>query len=83
MSTSSTKQAKVDRVVDAFRRTGTLDRAFDNLAARRLGINLTDLDCLSAIQRRGSLTAGELATSTAWNAPATRAASATRPTAAA
>src|SRR5690349_18687855 len=58
---SSPKQAKVDRLVDAFRHNGTLDRAFDNLAARQLGLNLTDLDCVSAIQRRGSLTAGELA----------------------
>jgi DNA-binding MarR family transcriptional regulator len=58
---SSPKQAKVDRLVDAFRHTGTLDRAFDHRAARRLGLNLTDLDCVSAIQRRGALTAGELA----------------------
>lgn len=58
----SSKQAKLDRLVDAFRHNGNLDRAFDNLAAARLGINLTDLDCVSVIQRRGSLTAGELAT---------------------
>jgi DNA-binding MarR family transcriptional regulator len=61
-SRSSTKQSKIDALVDAFRLNGNLDRAFDNLAARRLGVNLTDLHCLSIIQSRGGVTAGELAT---------------------
>jgi DNA-binding MarR family transcriptional regulator len=56
-----TKQKKIDQLVDAFRHSGNLDRAFDTLAARRLGVNLTDLDCLNVIERRGSVTAGELA----------------------
>lgn len=33
----------------------------DELAARRLGINRTDLRCLSRLSARGALTAGELA----------------------
>lgn len=57
----TSKQAKLDRVVDAFRHVGNLDRAFDNLAARRLGLNLTDLDAINMIERAGSVTAGELA----------------------
>lgn len=62
-STSRTpKQAKIDELVDAFRLNGNLDRAFDNLAARLLGVSPNDLECLSIVQRRGGVTAGELAT---------------------
>jgi DNA-binding MarR family transcriptional regulator len=61
LSRRSTKQAALDALVDAFRLNGNLDRAFDNLAAQRLGVNLTDLHCLSIIQSRGGVTAGELA----------------------
>jgi DNA-binding MarR family transcriptional regulator len=61
MSSRPTKQTTIDALVDAFRLNGNLDRAFDNLAARRLGVNLTDLQCLSVIQSRGGVTAGELA----------------------
>jgi DNA-binding MarR family transcriptional regulator len=61
MATRPTKQTKIDELVDAFRISGNQDRAFDNLAAQRLGVNLTDLHCLNIIERRGGLTAGELA----------------------
>ncbi|HWH92266.1 MAG TPA: MarR family transcriptional regulator [Baekduia sp.] len=61
MSSRATKQTKIDDLVDEFRVSGNQDRAFDNLAAQRLGINLTDLHCLNVIERRGSITAGELA----------------------
>jgi DNA-binding MarR family transcriptional regulator len=61
MSRRPTKQTKIDDVVDEFRVSGNQDRAFDNLAAQRLGVNVTDLHCLNVIGRRGSLTAGELA----------------------
>lgn len=61
MSTRITKQAKIDTLVDEFRRNGNQDRAFDYVAAQRLGINLTDLHCINIIERAGSLTAGELA----------------------
>jgi len=62
MSSPITKQARIDALVDAFRVNGNLDRAFDNLAAARLGVNLTDLHCLNIIESRGGVTAGELAT---------------------
>jgi DNA-binding MarR family transcriptional regulator len=62
MSRRPTKQTKIDDIVDEFRVSGNQDRAFDNLAAQRLGVNLTDLHCLNIIERRGSVTAGELAT---------------------
>jgi DNA-binding MarR family transcriptional regulator len=61
MSRRSPKQTTIDALVDAFRVNGNLDRAFDNVAAQRLGVNLTDLQCLSVIERRGGVTAGELA----------------------
>jgi DNA-binding MarR family transcriptional regulator len=61
MSSRITKQARIDALVDAFRANGNLDRAFDHLAAQRLGVNPTDLLCLNVIERRGGLTAGELA----------------------
>jgi DNA-binding MarR family transcriptional regulator len=61
MATRPTKQAKVDDLVDEFRIGGNQDRAFDNLAAQRLGVNLTDLHCLNIIEERGGVTAGELA----------------------
>jgi DNA-binding MarR family transcriptional regulator len=61
MSNRSTKQTKIDELVDEFRVSGNQDRAFDNLAAQRLAVNLTDLHCLNVIERRGSVTAGELA----------------------
>jgi DNA-binding MarR family transcriptional regulator len=58
------KQSKIDDLVDAFRHNGSLDRAFDTLAAQRLGVGASDLECLSIAQRRGGATAGELATET-------------------
>src|SRR4051795_13043969 len=62
MSSRITKQARIDALVGAFRVNGNLDRAFDNLAAARLGVNLTDLHCLNIIESRGGVTAGDLAT---------------------
>jgi len=56
-----TKQKLIDELVAAFRTSGNQDAAFDNLAARRLGVNTTDLLCLNAIENAGGLTAGELA----------------------
>jgi DNA-binding MarR family transcriptional regulator len=61
MSSRPTKQTKIDELVDEFRISGNQDRAFDNLAAQRLGVNLTDLHCLNVIERQGGVTAGELA----------------------
>ena len=61
MTRRNPKLAKVDEVLDAFRLSGNQDSAFDNLAARRLGVNATDLHCLNVIESRGGVTAGELA----------------------
>jgi len=59
-SPKSDKQQTIERLIAAFRTSGNLDAAFDNLAAERLGINRTDLHCLNAIENAGGLTAGEL-----------------------
>jgi DNA-binding MarR family transcriptional regulator len=48
-------------LITAFRASGNLDDAFDNLAAERLGVSRTDLHCLNAIENAGGLTAGQLA----------------------
>jgi DNA-binding MarR family transcriptional regulator len=58
---SGTKKQQVWELVELFRKNGNQDRAFDHLAAERLGINDTDLDCINIIERRGGVTAGELA----------------------
>jgi DNA-binding MarR family transcriptional regulator len=61
------RQSK-DRLIDdlgqQFRVYGNQEKAFDNLAAQRLGVNATDLNCLDIVQRVGSLTAGQLAAET-------------------
>ncbi len=61
MSKNRTKQAKVDALLVEFRTSGNLDNAFDALAARKLGVNPTDLHCLNILESRSGLTAGELA----------------------
>lgn len=61
MSRQTRKQEQIGELIELFRRNGNQDRAFDHLAAERLGINDTDLECLSIIERRGGVTAGELA----------------------
>lgn len=61
MPSQSSKQAKIDELVQQFRLSGNQDSAFDNLAAQRLGVSLGDLHCLNIIESRGGLTAGALA----------------------
>jgi DNA-binding MarR family transcriptional regulator len=61
MSRKTKKQDQVAELIELFRRNGNQDRAFDHLAAELLGVNHTDLDCLNIIERRGGVTAGELA----------------------
>jgi DNA-binding MarR family transcriptional regulator len=61
----SPKERLIGELVEAFRINGNQEHAFDNLAAERLGVNRTDLNCLDLIQRIGPVTAGELATETA------------------
>jgi len=59
----SRKDELIDELIAAFRDNGNQDDAIDNLAAKRLGVNRTDLHCLNAIENAGGLTAGELASS--------------------
>lgn len=61
MSRGPAKQRAIDELIEEFRASGSQENAFDTLAAARLGINRTDLDCVSIVQRRGGVTAGELA----------------------
>jgi len=58
----NSKAQLVDALIAAFRANGNQDDAFDNLAAKRLGVNRTDLHCLNTIENAGGLTAGRLAT---------------------
>src|SRR4051794_41399545 len=55
------KDELIDELIAALRDSGNQDDAIDNLAAKRLGVNRTDLQCLNAIENAGGLTAGELA----------------------
>ena len=55
------KDELIDELIAAFRDSGNQDDAIDNLAAKRLGVNRTDLLALNAIENAGGLTAGELA----------------------
>jgi DNA-binding MarR family transcriptional regulator len=61
MSPRTGKQEQLGELIELFRRNGNQDRAFDHLAAELLGVNDTDLECLSIIERRNGVTAGELA----------------------
>jgi DNA-binding MarR family transcriptional regulator len=51
----------VEELMEQFRLSGNRDRAFDHLAAERLGVNDTDQHCLNIIESTGGLTLGELA----------------------
>jgi DNA-binding MarR family transcriptional regulator len=61
MTARQSKRRVVDELIREFRVSGSQDNAFDALAADRLGINQTDLHCLSIIENSGGLTAGEVA----------------------
>jgi DNA-binding MarR family transcriptional regulator len=61
VSSRTRKQRQVEELIELFRLNGHQDNAFDQLAAESLGINRTDLECLSIAERRGGATAGELA----------------------
>jgi DNA-binding MarR family transcriptional regulator len=56
-----TKAELMAALGQAFRESQNRAQAFDELAAERLGINLTDLRCMDLIEQHGGLTAGELA----------------------
>ena len=51
----------IEELMEQFRLSGNRDRAFDHLAAERLGVNDTDQHCLNIIESAGRLTSGELA----------------------
>jgi DNA-binding MarR family transcriptional regulator len=61
MSSETPKQRKVAELIELFRASGSQDDAFDTLAAERLGVNRTDLECLTIVERRGGASAGEIA----------------------
>lgn len=61
----TSKRQLVNAVIREFRTSGSEDAAFEVLAARRLGINETDLRCLNTIENAGGLSAGELAAQSA------------------
>jgi DNA-binding MarR family transcriptional regulator len=61
VGTSQKKEELIDELVRQFRISGSQDTAFDNLAAKRLGLNQTDLHCVSIVENKGGLSAGELA----------------------
>jgi DNA-binding MarR family transcriptional regulator len=61
MSRGSQKQRLIEELEEQFRISGIHDIAFDTVAAERLGVNRTDLNCLDIIERHGGVTAGELA----------------------
>jgi DNA-binding MarR family transcriptional regulator len=61
MATRPTKKPLIEELIREFRVSGNQDRAFDGLAAERLGVNRTDLHCLNIIENSGGVTAGELA----------------------
>jgi DNA-binding MarR family transcriptional regulator len=55
------KEKEIHAVARAVQELQDATDLIDELAARRLGINRTDLRCLSRLSARGALTAGELA----------------------
>ncbi len=57
------RQLESDFLV-AMRRTGSLMQLLSQAAADRLGINVTDLNCLNVVALTGAMTAGELAKAT-------------------
>ena len=61
MSSESPKRRKVGELIELFRASGSQDDAFDVLAAERLGVNRTDLECLTIIERLGGASAGQIA----------------------
>ena len=72
------KDELIDALIAAFRDSGNQDDAIDNLAAKRLGVNRTDLLALNAIENAvaaGLTTGAVTGVSTASSARATPAAS--------
>jgi DNA-binding MarR family transcriptional regulator len=56
------KKELVHELIGRYRAATNGDAAFDVLAAKRLGVSITDLQCLNVVERGGGVTAGQLAT---------------------
>ena len=56
------KEALITDLITRYRIAANRDVAFDKLAAAKLGISVTDLNCLNIVESRHGMTAGELAT---------------------
>ena len=56
------KDELIADLITRYRVAANRDVAFDKLAAARLGISVTDLNCLNIVESRKGVTAGELAT---------------------
>jgi DNA-binding MarR family transcriptional regulator len=55
------KSEIIGELIAAYRNATNRDAAFDKLAAARLGLSLTDLQCINIVESRHGVTAGELA----------------------
>lgn len=55
------KDSLITEVIMRYRIAANRDVAFDKLAAARLGVSVTDLNCLNIVESRQGVTAGELA----------------------
>jgi DNA-binding MarR family transcriptional regulator len=56
------KDQLIADVIMRYRIASNRDVAFDKLAAARLGVSVTDLNCINIVESRQGMTAGELAT---------------------
>ena len=65
------KEARIRALTVAVQELQDATDLIDEIAARRLGINRTDLRCLSRLSARGELTASELATAAGLTGGAT------------
>jgi DNA-binding MarR family transcriptional regulator len=70
MKVRRSKKGLIAELIREFRASGNQDKAFDGLAAERLGVTETDLHCLNIIENSGGLSAGELATASGLTAGA-------------
>ncbi len=61
MTQRQTKKQLVGELIARYRAATSADAAFDGRAAARLGISVTDLQCLNVVERGGGVTAGRLA----------------------
>ena len=55
------REQLIDEVIQQVRRSQTANQTFDLTVGELLGINQTDMRCLDIIQRRGGVSAGDLA----------------------